>query len=389
MRLAARAVPAIVAGLLASVASAGLGALTAESAIVVEAKTGKILFEKDAGTLRYPASTTKIMTALLFIEHVKPGTMVPAPIGVESVGGSSLHLKPGELVSAEDLLYAILLRSANDAAYTAAVTVAGSVDKFADMMNERAKGLGCTCTHFTNPHGLHDPMHYTTARDLALIAREAMKNPLFAKVVGSQYRVIERSIDYEDVFLTTHNKFLKERGDATGVKTGWTVPAGRCFVGSATRDGLSVITVVLKATEWVSDADALTDWAFDNWSSSVLVSQNQVLASVAVKNGDRPALPLASMEEIEQVRERGATAQSFKVVSTDVKTDLPVMIGSPVGSVVLQDQDGERHTVKVYAGASIGTARLSLAGDPTAPIGVLILGLMMGGAWFVRRRARR
>ena len=90
-----------------------------------------------------------------------------------------------------------------------------------------------------------------------------------------------------------------------------------------------------------------------------------------------------------QVRERGAAAQSFKVVSTDVKTDLPVMIGSPVGSVVLQDQDGERHTVKVYAGASIGTARLSLAGDPTAPIGVLILGLMMGGAWFVRRRARR
>jgi D-alanyl-D-alanine carboxypeptidase len=149
----------------------GLDGITAESAIVIEASTGKVLFEKDADAKRYPASTTKIMTALLFLENVKPGEMITAPFDVEEVTGSSLHLKPYEQVPAEDVLYALLLRSANDAAYSVALHIGGSERRFAQMMTERAAAMGCTSTNFTNPHGLHDPQHYTTARDLAIIGR--------------------------------------------------------------------------------------------------------------------------------------------------------------------------------------------------------------------------
>ncbi|HXH60425.1 MAG TPA: D-alanyl-D-alanine carboxypeptidase family protein, partial [Fimbriimonadaceae bacterium] len=245
--------------------------VTAESAIVIAARSGKVLYEKDADAKRYPASTTKIMTALLLAERVDPDTIITAPDDVESVGGSSLHLRPGEKVSAGDLLLAILLRSANDAAYTVALYMGGSVENFAKMMNDRAKEIGCTNTHFVNPHGLHDPDHYTTARDLAKIARVAMQNKRFAKAAGSISKTISRSDDEEDVVIKTHNKFLETRPDATGVKTGWTVPAGRCFVGSAERDGLSVITVVLKSDDWLDDSDVLADWAFETWHRVTLV----------------------------------------------------------------------------------------------------------------------
>jgi D-alanyl-D-alanine carboxypeptidase (penicillin-binding protein 5/6) len=367
-------------------ALAGLDTISAESAIVVEATTGKVLYEKDADALRYPASTTKIMTALLFIEKVGPKEMITAPADVESVGGSSLHLKPYEQVPAEDLLYAILLRSANDAAYTAAVYVAGSEKKFAEMMTERARELGCTGTHFTNPHGLHDPNHYTTARDLAIIAREAMKNPRFAQVVGTEHRLIARSMNSEDIFITTHNKFLKDRTDATGVKTGWTVPAGRCFVGSATRDDLSVITVVLKSQNWEGDSDTLADWAFAEWTAAPVIKEGQVLMSVPVKNGTRLTVPVAACSPLVLARQRGADV-SYKVVSSDVRTSLPIKTGALLGTVTVQDQDGAQHVLDVVATADVDVARFALTSGPVGPVTVLIAISLVGGAWFVRRRA--
>lgn len=379
--------PALVAGLFAHSAFA-IGDITAESAIVIEAHSGKVLYEKDADSLRYPASTTKMMTALLFIENVKPDEIVTAPADVDKVTGSSLHLMPGEQISADDLVYALLLRSANDAAYTAAVRVSGSVEAFAKLMTERAKAMGCTGTKFTNPHGLHDPGHYTTARDLALIAQEAMKNPRFAKAARTHYRLINRSMNTEDVFLSTHNKFLKDRADATGVKTGWTVPAGRCFVGSAERDGLSLITVVLKSTDWKGDSDILADWAFDAWTSEPLIAPGQVLASVPVKGGDRLTVPLASFGGLRVARPRGEEA-TFAVVRTDVKAKLPIHAGAVLGTVTVRDQDGLDHTLDVFATTDVSEAKFSISGDPTAPVSILIALVLAGGAWVMRRRAAR
>ncbi|MBA3725734.1 MAG: D-alanyl-D-alanine carboxypeptidase, partial [Armatimonadetes bacterium] len=142
-------------GILASVSAGAEPVVGAKSAIVMDAATGAILFEKDARATRYPASTTKVMTALLLIELVKPGTMITAPLDVKQVTGSSLHLKPGEQLTREDALYALMLRSANDVAHTVAVHIAGSDAKFAALMNKRAAELGCVNTHFRNPHGLN------------------------------------------------------------------------------------------------------------------------------------------------------------------------------------------------------------------------------------------
>ncbi len=382
-----RLLPAILAGLLAHCAFA-VGDITAESAIVVESTSGKVLYEKDSDSKRFPASTTKIMTALLLVESVKMDDLIAAPADVERITGSSLHLKPGELVSAEDLLYALLLRSANDAAYAVAVHVSGSEAAFARLMTERAKQMGCTATNFTNPHGLHDPDHYSTARDLAIIGREAMKNPRIARAARTHYRLISRSMNTEDVFLTTHNKFLKDRPDALGLKTGWTVPAGRCFVGAAERDGLSLVTVVLKSTNWKGDSDLLADWAFAEWTADPVVAPGQVLVTMPVKGGDRLNVPLASFGGLAIPRPRDSAA-TIKVVSADVSTDLPIHAGAVLGTVTVRDQDGVDHTLDVFATTDVAEAKFSLAGDPLAPVTIVIALALAGGAWFVRRRAMR
>lgn len=376
-----------VAALLPCLAPA-MSPVTAESAIVVAQDTGKVLWEKDAYSRRYPASTTKIMTALLFIEHTSMEARVTAPRDVEQVSGSSLHLKPFEQVTAEDLLYAILLRSANDAAYTAAVHVAGSERAFAKLMTERARQMGCKDTNFTNPHGLHDPDHYTTAADLAIIAREAMKNETFAKVARTQYRFIDRSMNDEDVFLKTHNKFLQDRDDATGIKTGWTVPAGRCFVGSAERDGLRVVTVVLKSTEWKSDSDVLADWAFEHWTAEPVIREGELLASVPIKGADHVSVQLAASESYSVVREVGAKAD-YKIVGKDVSLRLPIRAGQKVGTVTFRDQDGAEHVMPVYSPVTVSEARFALAGDPWSTSFFMFVAVLVGGAWLVRRRAAR
>ena len=255
-------------------------------------------------------------------------------------------------------------------------------------MTERAKEMGCTATNFTNPHGLHDPNHYTTARDLAIIAREAMKNPQFAEAARTEYRLIARSMNNEDVFLQTHNKFLKDRWDATGIKTGWTNPAGRCFVGSAEREGLSIITVVLKSTDWKGDSDILADWAFAEWTAEPIIKEGQVLLNVPVKGGDRLTVPIAAEEQLTMPRQR-SKAVSFEVVSTDVSTSVPIQAGAKLGTVTVRDQDGKEHSIPVFATADVGPAKFALAGDPVGPVTAVLIVSLIGGAWLVRRRAMR
>jgi D-alanyl-D-alanine carboxypeptidase (penicillin-binding protein 5/6) len=210
----------------------------------VDSKTGEFLYQKNAEAIQYPASTTKILTALLIIEAGDLDKMVTVDLADTKVEPSALEIKPGEQFPRRHLLYALLLKSANDVAMCLARDNAGSVAAFAEKMTKRAEELGALNSHFTNPHGLHDPHHFTTAQDLGKIAFAAMKNELFREIVGTPEAWLLKGEQF--VQLRNHNKLLWRFPGCTGVKTGYTRAAQQVLVSAATRGGREVISVVMK-----------------------------------------------------------------------------------------------------------------------------------------------
>ena len=236
--------------------------ISARSAVLIRGDTGEVLFQQNQGTRLPMASTTKIMTALVAVDSLPLDT--PVCITSESVGveGSSIYLTEGEILSLEELLYALLLESANDAATAIAVACAGSVDAFADLMNQKAAKLGLTDTHFVNPHGLDDPQHYTTAYELALIAKAAVSHPLLRTIMATPKTTISHGGEAGIRLLVNHNKLLRSYEGAIGVKTGFTKKSGRCLVSAAERDGLTLIAVTLSAPDDWQDHTAMLDYGF-------------------------------------------------------------------------------------------------------------------------------
>lgn len=238
--------------------------VSAGAAILIDAEDGTVLYEKNADQKMYPASTTKIMTALVVLETLEElelglDSEIIVPAEAQGVEGSSLYLKAGERMSVEELLYGLMLQSGNDSAVALAACVGGSTEHFVDQMNQRAEELGCRGTHFVNPNGLYDAEHYTNARDLAYIAREAMKREDFRKIVGSQRWSSEGSSARTFV---NKNKTVFQYEGGDGVKIGFTKASGRTLVSSASRDGHRVIAVVLNDGNWFQDAYALMDFGF-------------------------------------------------------------------------------------------------------------------------------
>lgn len=251
-------VPEISAGAAILVESAEGGADEARAADGLE-----VLYEYNADKKMYPASTTKIMTALVVLEmceeqNLKLDNEIIVPSGAEGVEGSSLYLKAGERVSLEKLMYGLMLQSGNDAATALAIAMGGGEDeeaamaRFVERMNEKAAGLGCENTHFTNPHGLHHEQHYTTARDLVKIAEAAMKKELFRQIVSAK--------EWGD--FTNKNKTVFQYEGGNGIKIGFTKTSGRTLVASANRSGRQLIAVVLNDGNWFQDAYALMDYGF-------------------------------------------------------------------------------------------------------------------------------
>jgi len=229
------------------------------------------------------ASTTKIMTAIVAIENCpleRSVSVADAAIGVE---GSSIYLKKGESLTMEQLLYALLLQSANDAATAIAIEVGGSVDGFAELMNEKADELGLTDTHFTNPHGLSDEQHYTTSYDLALITKYALQNPIFRKIV-STYKTTIPSLDGTRV-LVNHNKLLKLYDGTVGVKTGFTKKTGRCLVSAAEKEGTLLVGVTLNAPDDWNDHIRMLDHGFDTIKTYHLAEPSSISFRVPVVGG--------------------------------------------------------------------------------------------------------
>ena len=271
---------ALISAILPCFAFAGDQLCVGKSAILIEASSGRVLYEKNAYQKLPMASTTKIATALTALKHAKCDEIVTVDKQAVGIEGSSIYLREGEKLTVEELLYGLMLRSGNDAAVALAIHVGGSVDGFVTLMNNLAKEVGAKDTSFINPHGLHDENHYTTAYDLALITKAALQNEKFAQIVSSKNAVISNEGYEYRRNLTNKNKLLTNYEYANGVKTGYTKKAGRCFVGSAKKDGMQLIAVVLNCGPMFENAQSMLEFGFSCYTMTNIIPKNKVCGAI-------------------------------------------------------------------------------------------------------------
>ena len=265
-------------------------AVSAQCAIMVDAQTGRVLYEKNADQRSLIASTTKIMTALVVCEQCNVLDRVRIPKEAVGIEGSSVYLKEGEILTVQELLYGMMLHSGNDAATALAIYCAGTVEGFAQLMNDKARRLGMDGSNFENPHGLDSPGHYSTARDLGILASYAMNNPIFAKTVST------KTVTAGQRSLRNHNKLLWQVEGADGVKTGYTKAAGRILVSSATRQGRRLVVVTINdSNDWI-DHKALYEIGFRDYRVCSLVEKGECLGYVQVAGGQSGKVELMAAE---------------------------------------------------------------------------------------------
>ena len=308
-------------------------AVSAKSAILIEAESGEIIFSKNADERLPMASTTKIMTALVAIENAdisKTVSVSPAAVGVE---GSSVYLYADERLTLEDLLYATMLESANDAATAIAIEVGGSVEGFAALMNDKAKAMGLTDTSFENPHGLDGEDHYTTAYELALITREAMSNQKFREICTTYKKTIPLNETEGVRLLINHNKLLRSYDGAIGVKTGFTKKSGRCLVSAAERGGLEFIAVTLGAPDDWRDHSAMLDYGFSLYEARVLCDIGSFSYIMPISGGDTDHVMLENAQKITVILPKG-TNEIKCVVELPKFCLAPIREGEEIGKLV-------------------------------------------------------
>ena len=256
------------------------------SEIVMELNTGRVVHESNSNVKKYMASTTKILTAIVIIENCDLDKIITVSSKSVGIEGSSIYLEVGEKISVKELLYGLMLRSGNDCAETLALHCSGSIENFSKLMNDTAIKIGANNSNFTNPHGLHDDNHYTTAYDLALISRYAMKNQTFREIVSTKKIAISNSNhDYKRI-LINKNKMLSNFDGSNGIKTGYTKKAGRCLVSSANRDGLEFICVVLNCAPMFERSIDLLSNAFNEYKNYKLFESDHVLKFIDVQNSN-------------------------------------------------------------------------------------------------------
>ena len=284
---------------------------TAESMVTMERSTKRILYSKNMDKILPMASTTKIITAIVAIENCKDldekYLITKDMTGAE---GSSIYLKAGEHLSIRELLYGLMLRSGNDSAIAIAKIISGDVQKFIQKMNCFCIELGLTNTNIVTVNGLHDKNHYTTAKDLAVVSCYALSNPIFAEIVSTKEKVISNELDTKNKcrLLKNKNKLLKRVDGADGVKTGYTIKAGRCFVGSATRNGMGVVCVVLNCREMFEESTRFLNKAFTEFSLNLVQSkgeiknheENKKAQNISIISKNDIILPLKT-EEIDKI----------------------------------------------------------------------------------------
>lgn len=344
--------------------------VSAPAAILIDSESGRVLYEKNADAKMYPASTTKVMTGLLASEYKNLDEQVTASPNVVKIerGSSQIYINPGEILTMRQLLYALMLPSANDAAIAIAEHLGGSIDGFVTLMNERAQNLGAVNTHFVNPNGLHDDNHYTTARDLSIIAREGMKNPIFREIVGTfQYVIPATNKQVERNYLTNGNKLISKVNNkykyeyAIGIKTGYTTKSEHCLVGGAKKDNLELISVVLGDSKdfMYPDSIALFEYGFANFKKLEILKKDMIVTTVNIENGDRKLNLLATEdylltgkeEELEEI-------QKTKIITQNKDIKAPVKKGDIIGTVSYSIDNKIQRNINLVAEEDVLSTRI-------------------------------
>lgn len=340
-RLGQRIVCAVLAaGLLAG--PAGAVETSAASAALIEQSSGRVLYEQNAGQERLIASITKIMTAITALEHGDK-TREYTVTAQDMAEGSSMYLKPGDVLRLEELLYGLMLASGNDAALAVAHCVSGSVEAFVELMNETARHLGLIHTHFVNPNGLDAEGHYSSAGDMAALAAYALQNQDFRRIVSTA------SITIGDRYLANHNKLLRTCEGCIGVKTGYTKAAGRTLVSAAVRDGMTLVCATLNdGNDW-NDHMTLLDYGFANYHMETAAPAGRVLASTLVREGTAVTVPLAVAEDL---RYPITDDEQLTVVArVPLSVPAPVVPGQVIGEVCAYLEGEEVAKVDLMAAA--------------------------------------
>lgn len=312
--------------------------VSSPAAVVIDTINGRILYDKNAFQKRQMASTTKMMTAILAIERGRLNDIVTVSSRAAYVGGSQAHLRVGEKIIMQDLLYALLLPSGNDAAVAIAEHIAGSVEEFVTVMDEKAHSIGAKNTKYGSPHGL-DRDNYSTAYDLALIARYCLKNPTFANIVATKSKYIPRDGASNGSTYFNTNEMLDSYPGADGVKTGYTGPAGRCLVTSATKQGWQIVSVVLGANSTYQrsmDSQLILDYAFTNYPFITILPQDQRMNSVIILKGQQDRVSVINKGEIcMHINDMELVNIQREFILPDQLT-APVKMGDIVGKVILK-----------------------------------------------------
>lgn len=358
--------------------------IASPSALLMDYSSGKILYEKNINEKRYPASLTKIMTAIIVLENCELSDV--ATVSYDAVmslssGYVTANLQVGEELTVEQLLYVLMVGSSNDAAIVLAEHVSGSVENFATLMNEKAKELGCVSTNFVNPNGAHDENHYSTAYDLALMARYAMKNETFRTLVSTTSYALPTTNKYdrEDRIFRTTNSLLhldtSDRADnyyykyATGIKTGFTTPAGNCLIASANKNNLELITVVLGAgqtkdglSQRYLDTLSLFEYGYKTYMLRKIINSGGIIQTLNVKNATKNTKKLDAVVE-NDIYALMKQADKDSTVLPEIKLDdnlkAPIKKGDIIGSVTYT-VEGIEYTDNLLANSDVKKSRFLL-----------------------------
>lgn len=342
--------------------------VASSAAILVESSTGKILYEKNAYEKMYPASTTKVMTAILILENCDLNEM--ATVSHNAIyslpsGYVNANLQKGEEISVKDLMYALMVKSANDAAIVLAEHLDGSVESFADRMNAKAAELGCQNTHFVNPNGIHNENHFSTAYDLYLMASYAMKNETFRKYVSTASYTLPSTNLYPttDRVCVTTNDMIRPKSkyydeNVIGVKTGYTTEAKNCLIAASQKDGTELISVILHSgtnaeglSERYVDTAALFDYGFENFAFSDVVEKNAIVKNIEIENGnkDTKSLDLVAKDTLSGYLAKDVDLESLSPeVNLNENLVAPIARGSVLGSATYSI-NGEKYTTELLA----------------------------------------
>ena len=352
--------------------------LTAEYAVLMDYETGQVLYSKNGYNKLYPASTTKAWTAYVVLKHVSDLNQVVEIKDLPIVDGSSMYLKEGEAFTVKELLDALLIHSSNDVAMVLAKYVGGSVENFVNMMNNEAKAIGAKNTHFNNPHGLPDENHYTTAYDMALMARKAMDNDIFRDIVKTKsvkYPATE-AYPYERYFENT-NQFLTSRSKmdykgqqidikydvVDGIKTGYTDAAGKCLLSTGIKNNIRVISAVFKSTvnDLYLDSRTLLDYGFDNFYVETIVDKSEFIKDKKVFLSKEKKLTYQPETNYSVVLPNNSKADDYSIKTKLDNVKLPINKGDKVGTLEVYKNNKLEKSIDLVAKNDVTSVFSSLA----------------------------